>query len=493
MEQENKKTGLEVRPQFKPDFSRTLFLTLKSIRYRLFRSVVTVGVITIAVVFFMNTLSESLIKRSLKEHATKLIEESRTFSLWMSKFSVPLSYEDILKILAGSDTEQVITLNELQSITKIPPERFDILKEDAVKILNYLKIDLKIEDLNMQSSEIEKLDLFINPQIKMKLKEKTEDFFQKYNINKKDFLSLCDRFKDIRKELDRIRDAEIVAIKKFHSMLNGRDLIEVLAAGDLSLFRNALKETGFVVEEKILEKMKKEAFLYVKITGLEEDFMKPEIRKNTAAMLDLEPSQITIDTLWSILSKKNMRNSYIKMIENIKGRPFDISTEDMENILKKHKKEVSLRKIERMLSSFSSDGLLGIGERMTWLLFVSLLLCVVGISNAMFMSVTERFREIAVMKCLGGIDGFIMGMFVLEAAISGLIGGVFGAILGLILATFRMFASFGNIVWHSFSFIDILISFLFAVILGIILASVAALYPSFKAARLPPMEAMRIE
>jgi len=86
-----------------------------------------------------------------------------------------------------------------------------------------------------------------------------------------------------------------------------------------------------------------------------------------------------------------------------------------------------------------------------------------------------------------------MGMFVLEAAISGLIGGVFGAILGLILATFRMFASFGNIVWHSFSFIDILISFLFAVILGIILASVAALYPSFKAARLPPMEAMRIE
>ena len=40
-------------------------------------------------------------------------------------------------------------------------------------------------------------------------------------------------------------------------------------------------------------------------------------------------------------------------------------------------------------------------SKQTWLISLSLLVCVVGIANAMLMSVTERFREIGTMKCLG--------------------------------------------------------------------------------------------
>ncbi|MCK4402075.1 ABC transporter permease, partial [bacterium] len=43
-----------------------------------------------------------------------------------------------------------------------------------------------------------------------------------------------------------------------------------------------------------------------------------------------------------------------------------------------------------------------------WLVVLSLMVCVVGIANAMLMSVTERYKEIGTMKCLGALDRFII-------------------------------------------------------------------------------------
>ncbi len=55
-----------------------------------------------------------------------------------------------------------------------------------------------------------------------------------------------------------------------------------------------------------------------------------------------------------------------------------------------------------------------------WIVILSLLVCIVGIINAQLMSVTERFREIGTMKCLGALDRFIVRLFVLEALDAGL-------------------------------------------------------------------------
>jgi ABC-type antimicrobial peptide transport system permease subunit len=51
--------------------------------------------------------------------------------------------------------------------------------------------------------------------------------------------------------------------------------------------------------------------------------------------------------------------------------------------------------------------------RAIWIGIISLLVTVIGIANAMLMSVTERFREIGTMKCLGALSSFVTQMFVM--------------------------------------------------------------------------------
>jgi len=129
-----------------------------------------------------------------------------------------------------------------------------------------------------------------------------------------------------------------------------------------------------------------------------------------------------------------------------------------------------------------------------WLVGLSLLVCVVGVTNALLMSVTERFNEIATMKCLGAMDRSIMQMFVAEAVIQGVLGGVVGVALGLLLTLLRGFAEFGTLLGRGLEgWADLLGAAGLSLGVGVILAALAAVGPSWIASRLAPMEAMRVE
>jgi ABC-type antimicrobial peptide transport system permease subunit len=136
----------------------------------------------------------------------------------------------------------------------------------------------------------------------------------------------------------------------------------------------------------------------------------------------------------------------------------------------------------------------GIQARQIWLIAISLLVTVIGITNAMLMAVTERYREIGTMKCLGALDRFIVELFVLEAGFQGLAGSIGGSLTGVILMTLASMARFGarNVISH-YPVFEILIWVVGGIILGVILAVVGAIYPAYRAAKLPPAEAMRVE
>jgi predicted lysophospholipase L1 biosynthesis ABC-type transport system permease subunit len=128
-----------------------------------------------------------------------------------------------------------------------------------------------------------------------------------------------------------------------------------------------------------------------------------------------------------------------------------------------------------------------------WLVTLSLLVCVVGITNAMLMSVTERYREIGTMKCLGALDKFIVELFLLESAFQGLVGSLGGVILGCLFMTISMISSYGSETLSVFPMLSILQYAVYSLVAGLFLSVIGAIYPAYRAAKMPPADAMRTE
>ena len=132
-------------------------------------------------------------------------------------------------------------------------------------------------------------------------------------------------------------------------------------------------------------------------------------------------------------------------------------------------------------------------SKQTWLISLSLLVCVVGIANAMLMSVTERFREIGTMKCLGALDSFIIKLFLLESTFQGLAGTISGIAIGLLLTVVLAMIDYGQFVFEYFPLASVLRSALAAIVAGTVLSLIGAMLPAYKAAKMEPVEAMRLE
>ena len=135
----------------------------------------------------------------------------------------------------------------------------------------------------------------------------------------------------------------------------------------------------------------------------------------------------------------------------------------------------------------------GSTPKQRWIIILSLLVCVVGIVNAQLMAVTERFREIGTMKCLGALNRFILRLFLLEAGMQGLAGAGVGALSGALFALINSLLHFGKTAVTSLIWADVGISILMATSVGCLLSLFGVLYPAFVAARMQPVEAMRIE
>lgn len=140
-----------------------------------------------------------------------------------------------------------------------------------------------------------------------------------------------------------------------------------------------------------------------------------------------------------------------------------------------------------------ATGTIESSAKQRWIVFLSLLVCVVGIVNAQLMSVTERFREIGTLKCLGALDRFIVRIFIIEASIQGLAGGIVGAVLGAFVALISSLLKFGMTMFGYVPWWDIALTMLYAMCTGTVLSLLGVLYPAIVASRMQPVEAMRVD
>ena len=125
-------------------------------------------------------------------------------------------------------------------------------------------------------------------------------------------------------------------------------------------------------------------------------------------------------------------------------------------------------------------------KQLIWIASISLLVGGIGVMNIMLVTVTERTKEIGLKKAIGAKKKAILFQFLTEAIVLTSIGGIAGVITGIGLAKL---ISILNGTPVSISIPAMILSVLFSMAIGIIFG----LLPSYKAANLDPIEALRHE
>jgi putative ABC transport system permease protein len=114
------------------------------------------------------------------------------------------------------------------------------------------------------------------------------------------------------------------------------------------------------------------------------------------------------------------------------------------------------------------------------------------ITNTTMMSVLERTREIGIVKSIGGKRSHVLTIFMTESVLIASIGGIIGCILSIIAVmglTGIVKSTYGFPLAYSFE------AWIFMVGIGLAagIGALAGAFPSWRAASVKPVEALRYE
>jgi putative ABC transport system permease protein len=487
---------IEAKNQVSLGPARCMQLALTGMSFRLFRSGITMAILALAVAFLVHMLAHGLIAREVQQGAWVQLAQSRAMGELVNRLTVPDTRPIILAELAGDDAGR---LEEYRRWGGLDEPTYDWVRRTAVR---HASVAATLDALPEQHKTVLLGDLDPVQRLATLTSEREYDLFVQRLDDVGVRMPLGDQaaFRRLVQEdrprligyVDAIRAGHARAIAQVRDAFPGRSAQD-LAEDPPADFVATLASAGYAFESDDLPVLTAFARYVRDRRVIGEYGARPDVRAAIARRTNLSLAEINFDSTMDAINSAAQAQWFADELRQARA-PAHLDAERVMAVADRYKRERKLQAAIGDTSPIDETTFMGLSERAAWLIALSFIVCVVGVANAMLMSVTERFTEIATMKCLGAMDRFVMMMFVFEAVIQGIFGGLIGLALGIVLALMRSFAEYGTLVFEAGAAIgDVVIASLLSLLVGVVLAAVAAVGPSFIAARLAPMEAMRVE
>jgi len=497
---------IDVRPQHKIPLGKAFALCLKGITHRLFRSLLTLTVIVLAVAFFMALLTESALTQAVARAVTAENRESRVFSRRLAVwFSEPDDVAMAERLRASRNAPD--EAKEISAVSGIDMAAIDNLALDAEReatIVRFFEnLDAGTRAILVKKTRPDEVLSYLGDH--QRWSDLTHEIAQMHAVRPPysigEIETIVARHPSYAAELSALTSAWRRSLRDFKEDLarriDTRDLAglrQVLAGAEspkTGELPRLLHAHGFADSPAVIAVIRQQVAGHVMREQIQEQLLGQEARDAWHEAYLEDP----------LIDVKMLRLGDESVVRILGGRFTRAQLAAVSRDIARENKLLAIEKtVDERLSGEARETPSGakahaslISGRQAFLMTISFVVCMVGITNAMLMAITERFREIATMKCLGATDGFILQQSLLEAAVQGMAGGVAGMLIGAILTTIKCAFVYGSYLFGYFPWADVLASGGISVVTGVFLSTLASIYPSWSASRMAPMDAMRVE
>ncbi len=433
---------------------RCVLLALSGMSYRLLRSSITTAILALAVAFLVYVLTYGVMSQRTQASAWEQLAPERFANEWLTRLTLPADAATVRRDLLNANLPAERTQQWRLSLGD-QPEALGVLREMAERFKGYADWAERLDPaaaavlLGGRAPEDSFTSLIVDESTRRTFRDRLTNLGidGPFAEDSAVWSEITQQYPAYAAAMASVRIAHTQAIAQLAAQ-SPAGVMERLAAVDPAL-HGQITEAGFVVPKESLRKLRGFVRQQRDLESVRAALRDPGVGPRVAGRWgSSEFDQVMVkladaDNLpvWEELAGEHFDR---RVFEGADGSQSPRLAQDYV-----HRQRLAAATQGYVVTNHATP--FGLPPATLWLVVLSLLVCVVGVTNALLMSVTERFAEIATMKCLGALDASVMRIFVIEALIQGLVGGSAGVLLGLGLALSRGFAEFGGLFNLAFS------------------------------------------
>jgi len=316
---------------------------------------VTVVVVTVAIAFLMNVLSESLVKRSIAEQTIDRVNELRSASTWAADLSREASLEEILQRLAGSEPGKPF-YEEVSNMAGLSPSALEEYHKAAKDAGNYLDFFSNLNygrrrALVHSAAGVEIFDRLCQPEHLKDFKQTlTEMKSVRFAGKVPEFEAFLQKWSAIRETTLGIQRVRAQANERISATLQGEPVIEALTRSDRD-FGDVVREAGYVMDAETAKTVAVNARRMLEMRRIKMTLSEPEVRSKLAGHLDIMPGQVDGQKLWKLLRSPKGARWYLGKLEEAEVLPEGIDFERIQALAAMEAEERALTRVELRVSS----------------------------------------------------------------------------------------------------------------------------------------------